>query len=69
MNINEQQIEKRPLLAGALAVLSSEMQCSAPHLVGSGSCCQGQDLISQANAEDWRLRSMLHDLKDSTKYH
>ena len=37
-----------------------------PHLVGRGPSCQGQDLISQADAENWCVRSMLHDLRKSS---
>ena len=39
-----------------------------PHLVGRGPSCQRQDLISQANAENWCVRSMLHDLRKSRNF-
>ena len=39
-----------------------------PHLVGRGPSCQRQDLISQANAENWCIRSMLHDLRKSRSF-
>ena len=39
-----------------------------PHLVGRGPSCQRQDLISQANAENWCVRSMLHDLRKSRSF-